>query len=330
MKKLCCLIVALVSAHPAFMSPAFASPESHPLVKSFPQSSMFKSSEKIFDRVSLVGGPIEYVSKENEGYLASSLLTVVGESKTYISDYSNKHSAEHLHQEMMNRLSKDKFEVLYTCSGPECGDISGWNLYLSEFIEGNEYSQHYSLATQKGSKDNIWYVQFFVIDLDGEPRSFFRVLNVKDRPALKLAFNSRLISVSGISSVASLADVPAILFEFDKAILAPEATSYILKLKNEILESGVRSFVISGHTDNYGSLAYNQDLSMRRALVVAAAMKEFDDLSGVTITVESKGESQPIADNNTANGRKANRRVSIDYSAERGLVVMDVSREQPK
>lgn len=326
MSRYLSLVSVFLILSPMFSEPVFASPEKHPLIRSFPQSNLFKFSEKTFDRVELVGGPIEYISKSNEGYLASSLVGVVGQSKTYINDYAKSYSAEHLHQEMMDRFSKEGFEILYSCSGLSCGDVSGWNLYLSEFIQGDEPSQHYALAKQKGNQGNVWYVQYYVIDLDGEPRSILRVLNENSRPELRLSFNSKLISVSN-SSVASVAMVPTVLFEFDTAVLAPEALSYISKLKSEIVASGAHSLVISGHTDSKGSTTYNRELSMRRALAVAAELQKSEDLGGVSVSVKSYGETRPIADNSTADGRKSNRRVSIDLSANDDLSMTDINRK---
>ena len=69
--------------------------------------------------------------------------------------------------------------------------------------------------------------------------------------------------------------------------------------------------MISGHTDDTGTEENNLDLSNRRAAacynyLVAKGVS----LSGVSYT--GYGESRPIADNNTAEGRQLNRRVEFD------------------
>jgi OOP family OmpA-OmpF porin len=66
---------------------------------------------------------------------------------------------------------------------------------------------------------------------------------------------------------------------------------------------------VAGHTDNRGSDAYNLDLSSRRA---ASVLKYLRD-GGVSNTLTSRGygESEPIASNDTDDGRQQNRRVVL-------------------
>ena len=72
-----------------------------------------------------------------------------------------------------------------------------------------------------------------------------------------------------------------------------------------------RKISIEGHTDNVGNAKYNQGLSERRA----AAVKEYLLKNGVSggerITTVGYGQTKPIADNATANGRFQNRRVEL-------------------
>ena len=70
------------------------------------------------------------------------------------------------------------------------------------------------------------------------------------------------------------------------------------------------SFTLSivGHTDNTGSDEYNQKLSEDRAESVKSYLMK-KGIGEISITAEGKGESEPIADNNTPEGREKNRRV---------------------
>jgi len=67
--------------------------------------------------------------------------------------------------------------------------------------------------------------------------------------------------------------------------------------------------VIEGHTDSNGSADYNQDLSQRRAENVARALIASFGIDPRRLTAVGFGESRPIADNSTADGRQRNRRV---------------------
>lgn len=67
---------------------------------------------------------------------------------------------------------------------------------------------------------------------------------------------------------------------------------------------------IAGHTDNVGSSSSNQSLSQQRAQSVASYLKT-RGIVDARIDVIGFGETQPVADNNTAAGRELNRRVEL-------------------
>jgi outer membrane protein OmpA-like peptidoglycan-associated protein len=67
---------------------------------------------------------------------------------------------------------------------------------------------------------------------------------------------------------------------------------------------------VVGHTDNVGSNEYNQKLSERRAHSVARYL-ESKKVNSMRLAIAGKGETQPIASNNSEGGRQANRRVEI-------------------
>jgi outer membrane protein OmpA-like peptidoglycan-associated protein len=70
---------------------------------------------------------------------------------------------------------------------------------------------------------------------------------------------------------------------------------------------------VTGHTDSVGSDEYNIGLSQRRANSVASYLIA-QGLLAQRFIVQGMGKSQPIASNNTADGRQANRRVEIKLS----------------
>jgi len=103
-------------------------------------------------------------------------------------------------------------------------------------------------------------------------------------------------------------------FDFDKSDLKAgdkkELDDTAAKMKN----LKVDSISVIGHTDNVGTDAYNQKLSERRA----DAVKNYlvgKGVSAGTIQTQGKGESQPVADNKTADGRAKNRRVDVEIRA---------------
>ena len=69
------------------------------------------------------------------------------------------------------------------------------------------------------------------------------------------------------------------------------------------------SVEIAGHSDNVGSVEYNQHLSQLRAEAVASRLTERFGIAADRIRARGYGESEPIADNSTEEGRSRNRRV---------------------
>ncbi|WP_322890772.1 MULTISPECIES: OmpA family protein [unclassified Yoonia] len=118
-------------------------------------------------------------------------------------------------------------------------------------------------------------------------------------------------AVAAIGSTLRFVLDGAVLFEVDSTELRPEAQEALTDLAQDISAAGLTRFRVVGHTDSTGSDAYNLDLSQGRALSVRDFLATLPALSGVEISAEGRGEAEPIADNDTAEGRSLNRRVEI-------------------
>ena len=100
-----------------------------------------------------------------------------------------------------------------------------------------------------------------------------------------------------------------VLFDVDKYNIRPDAYDVLTKLAEVLKQAQINSLHINGHTDSDASDEHNQVLSENRA----NSVKEFLEEQGVaaTITTTGYGESQPIATNETKEGKQQNRRVEI-------------------
>ena len=101
-----------------------------------------------------------------------------------------------------------------------------------------------------------------------------------------------------------------VLFAYNQSELMPQARSELDSLMAKLQNADVASIKVIGHTDSQGSDAYNQKLSERRASSVAAYLLS-QGLAPNKLTSEGRGESQPVADNDTEEGRAQNRRVEL-------------------
>ena len=99
-------------------------------------------------------------------------------------------------------------------------------------------------------------------------------------------------------------------FDFDKSVVKPQYFELLRNVKDYAEQNDFRLTII-GHTDSKGTDAYNMALGMRRAIAVRDKLIEFGLDPARILSVESRGESEPIAPNDTEQGRFENRRIEF-------------------
>ena len=99
-------------------------------------------------------------------------------------------------------------------------------------------------------------------------------------------------------------------FAFGSSQIAPESEQTVADYAKFMEESPAFKVLIVGHTDNVGSDEKNMVLSQERADSVKAKLVE-DGVDPDRIKTEGKGETQPVADNGTPEGRAQNRRIEV-------------------
>ena len=102
--------------------------------------------------------------------------------------------------------------------------------------------------------------------------------------------------------------VHGVRFDFDSDVIRPESEPVLAGLFDGLREEG--AVVVEGHTSSEGTDEYNLDLSERRARAVVADLVE-RGMDPDRIQAAGRGESVPIAPNDTESGRAMNRRVEI-------------------
>lgn len=105
-----------------------------------------------------------------------------------------------------------------------------------------------------------------------------------------------------------------ILFAINSANLQPKAKESVQKLADVLKKYPDTNVIIEGNTDNTGSEELNQKLSEKRAKAVADYVTSLG-VSNSRLTTIGKGESNPVASNDTPEGRAKNRRVEIGIVA---------------
>jgi outer membrane protein OmpA-like peptidoglycan-associated protein len=101
-----------------------------------------------------------------------------------------------------------------------------------------------------------------------------------------------------------------VFFDFNKSELKPKSFSELNKLLKLLDENPDIKILISGHTDDVGSVDYNMELSEERAKVVFQYLVE-KGIASDRLTYKGFGASKPVSDNTSEDGRSRNRRTEI-------------------
>lgn len=137
-------------------------------------------------------------------------------------------------------------------------------------------------------------------------------LNLRERLA------TRGVGVERVSQSQIRLIFPADLtFDFNRDSVKSQFVGTLRDTGTVLQEYDQTTVDVYGHADSVGSDAYNQDLSERRAMNVASVLMQ----GGVIrqrLIAQGYGESRPIADNGTDDGRARNRRVEVYISAFQG------------
>ena len=109
--------------------------------------------------------------------------------------------------------------------------------------------------------------------------------------------------------------MPDVLFAIGKYQLVPAARERLVRISGIVLAYPDLKLEIDGYTDSIGSDEFNQSLSEKRA----ATVRDYLTASGVSINnvfARGFGKENPVASNDTAAGRKLNRRVELIVSGD--------------
>jgi outer membrane protein OmpA-like peptidoglycan-associated protein len=162
------------------------------------------------------------------------------------------------------------------------GEISGGRseVDINNFVKENEAFYYVRLTDLKGGCKGSW-------------------------PGADIA------AVAALGSVMQVTLNSSLLFDVGSYTLKPDALLSIDSLANKLNSSSIKSIDVFGHTDNAGGDELNMTLSKNRANAVKdALLKKLSDKS-IVINTTGFGKTQPIATNDTEEGRQANRRVSL-------------------
>lgn len=134
--------------------------------------------------------------------------------------------------------------------------------------------------------------------------------NYMDKQAAEMEADIEGAKIERIGEGIKITFDSGLMFDVDKAALRPQTQENLTNLAQILNKYADTNILLEGHTDATGSDEYNLELSRRRAQSVANYLST-QQVMATRFTIMGYGEAQPIATNDTPEGRQINRRVEV-------------------
>ena len=277
-----------------------AGSKDHPLVSRYPGSRISEYSVRDFDEYELLLGKLKERVYEKS-------LRLEGKVTSFAYDNPEGRSVLEIFRNYEMALKQAGFQILFTCRDALCGEGArfhrgavwdpGYLLrYLAAKLTRPEGDAYVSLAVaSQGPGFQVW------TELD--------VIEVKPMEA-------GLVTVDAASLARDIARtghvaVYGIYFDFGKADVKPESEPVLKEIAKLLQQDPKLKLHLVGHTDSVGELAFNMDLSRRRATAVAQVLATKHRIAPARLRGDGVGPLAPVASNDTEEGRAKNRRVEL-------------------
>jgi outer membrane protein OmpA-like peptidoglycan-associated protein len=170
-------------------------------------------------------------------------------------------------------------------------------------MKGNQlkiYEDQYRILNVPVFKGNTYAVNFVGIGDKDKP---IMLRNVRIAQGGNFNDTKRIVSESRIIT-------HGILFDVDKAVIKPESMGAINQIFRVLKQNPDIKYEIDGHTDNTGNSKHNLELSQQRADAVKTQLVSMG-IDSSRLTTKGYGDTEPISDNSTPEGKANNRRVEF-------------------
>ena len=195
------------------------------------------------------------------------------------------------------RLSQERAEAVLAALGNE--NLPTDALVAKGYGEADPIADN---ATAEGRAQNR-RIEFKLLEPAPEPASNFEGDKAPESVDTDATCSRR---------IAGMVSSDSIQFAAGSATIAPESQATVAAIADALRDCPEIAMEIGGHTDSEGSESGNLRLSQERAEAVLAALRS-EGLPLPGLTAKGYGESEPVADNATAEGRAQNRRIAFTF-----------------
>ena len=238
----------------------------------------------------------KFLSYQNENQSAEIFFRLgeSGTSYTYLGSYLNKKSIFKSENQELGNIEKFYHRVSHIAVQVQEQRLRIW-------VNGEK---KYDLPKALGN-EHIFNQLFFQVSSSSykdEELGFF-ISNLKVATG-KPDTRHKLIEEGKFSTT-------GILFDFQSAAIKPESYGVIKEISTVLKENSTLRVKVVGHTSSDGDDNANMELSRKRAAAVKEVLVKEFGVDETRLETEGKGETQPVADNKTKEGKTANRRVEF-------------------
>jgi outer membrane protein OmpA-like peptidoglycan-associated protein len=297
----------------------------HPLVGRYAGAEIVGYEVSDYDEANLVDGPFSPLSTTG----GTGFLTVEGKvTLIYYALPAGRSTLEVL-RNYETALKANGFTIAFTCatsngscfeSGqPEAGYLLGEAVgdplrlpkladdYVHNwFQEGGRY-----LLGRLDQPGGTAYAALYIGESNTGSVAVVRVVETGAMDTGKIEVVTASQMQSALASEGRIS-LYGIHFDLDSAVIQPSSQPTLAEVAALLAADPSLSLRIVGHTDNWGSADYNLALSERRAGSVVAALVASYGIAPVRLFAAGAGMTQPVATNDTEEGRALNRRVELE------------------
>jgi outer membrane protein OmpA-like peptidoglycan-associated protein len=298
----------------------------HPLVGRYAGSEIVGYRVTDYDETQVVDGPFEPVDAASR--MGPGFRVLEGRVILIYYRLPEGRSTLEVLRNYQTSLKAKGFSVVFTCAtsngscfangeadaGFHLGTAVGDPLALPKLSE--DYVQNWFeqggryLLARADRPEGAVYAALYLGESASGNVAVVRVVETTEMETDKIAFVDASQMGQALADTGKIA-LYGILFDFDKDTLKPESGPTLDEIAKLLTDKPDLKVKIVGHTDNQGSPEYNMNLSQRRAANVAAALIGGYDIAAGRLSSEGAGLTQPIAPNDTEDGRAKNRRVEL-------------------
>lgn len=296
----------------------------HPLVGRFEGSTIIYYKQSADDQAALLQAPHDYDTLLNNNTLSdrsgSEWLSIECRVTKIRYELPPGHGSFEVSNGLASKLQGEGFQLVFGCDNAKCftGSLNDDYLLGQQLDSDNSDTTRYST--------NLHYFLAALNNPQGGAPTYVSLLVGEDK-ALTTAFvevveplgsgeQAQDNTVNADQMATQLADTGSVNiyglhFATDSAALNPDSLPTLDQIAQLLHSQPQLRLAVVGHTDNQGSQDYNLGLSQQRALTVATTLVNQYGIAPQRLEPSGRGFSQPVASNDTAEGRAQNRRVEL-------------------